>query len=48
MVNKNTLRKQIKSSDRFFDCRIAVNDLLTELLLFDASKHLNDYLQNMA
>lgn len=48
MVNKNTLREQVGLTIRFFGCRIAVNDLLTEPLLFDASKRLNDHLQNMA
>ena len=47
-MNKNTLQKQIEPVVRFLGCRIAVNDLLTELLLFDASKRLNDYLQNTA
>ena len=47
-MNKNTLQKQIEPVVRVFGCLIAVNDLLTELLLFDALKCLNDYLQNTA
>lgn len=47
-MNKNTLQKQIEPVVRFFGCLIAVNDLLTELQLFDASKRLNDYSQNTA